>query len=198
MDDKLLIDSIATTVESLDSKVRALAAASQGRYKLGLNAGQSVREFGEYEAADDEGRDAIRVACRAAYEEIMSDIDRTIDAEKRVMGEPANANDVATVQLTLGRKHVTKDELQVLLDRYKGNYQLASAICDRARQDHIYLSGEPQKPRAFRSDADERALRVLYRYGAFGFNTGFMGSAQSFAENVVMALRHIDIFGNTY
>lgn len=194
MDDQKLISDIASDVQDLDAKVRDIAAASQRRYRMGIPAGQTVQEFGEYEPADDEGREAVRAACTAAYDEILEDVDRHIRMVTRDMSEPAKADDAATVALTLAREHVTEGELQALLDRYKGNYQLASAITERAHRSGMYLENEPEQVRIFRDDAAIRAHAVTSRY-----NRGaFMDSPDSFASDVVMALRHIDMFGHRY
>lgn len=194
MDDSVLIRSISETVEGLDQKVQGIASASQRRYRMGIEAGQTVHEFGEYEPADDEGREAVRAACTAAYDEILEDVDRHIRMVTRDMSEPAKADDAATVALTLAREHVTEGELQALLDRYKGNYQLASAITERAHRGDMHLENEPEQVRIFRGDAAIRARAVTSRYA----RDRFMDSPDSFATDVVMALRHIDMFGRRY
>jgi len=194
MDDQRLIADIASDVQDLDNQVRGIAAASQRRYRMGIQPGRTVQEFGEYTVADDEGRAEIRDACRSAYEQIMADVDRHIDAANRTMTTPASADDVSTVSFTLARENVTRDELQALLDRYRGNHQLAAGIIERAHKGGIYLDGEPDSVRVFREDAARAAGRVLNRYNS----QSVILPADDFAANVVMKLRHLDILGNAY
>lgn len=194
MDDQKLISDIASDVQDLDNQVRGIAAASQRRYRMGIPAGQTVRSFGEYDVTDDEGRAEVRAACQSAYDAIVSDLDRHISAANRVMSTPASADDVATVHFTLARENVTRDELQALFDRYKGNYQLAAGITERAHQGGIYLDGEPESVRVFREDALTAAGKVFNRYNP----NQSMFSADVFADSVVSALRHIDALGRAY
>lgn len=194
MDDSKLVQAITEDVEALDNKVREIAAASQRRYRMGIEAGQTVHSFAENEPADEDGRIAIAEACRDAYAEIMEDVDRHLAAASRTMSAPASADDVATVTFAIGREHITRDELQALLDRYGSNYQLASGICERAHRAGYYLDNEPVAVRVYRDDASERAARVLSRH-----NEGsFIIPAQTFADDVVGALRHIDFLGKAY
>ena len=58
MNDQQLQESISDTISALDNKVHDLATASQGRYRMLVEAGATMPAFGEYEPADDEGRDA--------------------------------------------------------------------------------------------------------------------------------------------
>ena len=194
MDDQKLISDIASDVQDLDAKVRNIATASQRRYRMGIPAGQTVREFGEYDVADEDARAEVRAACQSAYDEIVADLDRHISAANRTMTTPASADDVATVHFTLARENVTRDELQALLDRYRGNHQLAAGIAERAHQSGIYLDGEPEPTRVFRDDALTAAGQVFNRYNP----NQSMFSADVFADSVVGALRHIDALGRAY
>lgn len=194
MDDQKLVKAIAADVDALDNKVRSIASMSHQRYRLHAKPGTVMRGFGEFEAADAEGREAIAAACSEALTKIMKDVDARLSAEGRTLSESARADDAATVSLTLSRDHVSAAELQALLDRYASNHQLASAICDRADRDGIRLDGRPDPVRIYREDAATAAARVLDRYsvGALFF------SPEIFAEDVVRALRHIDVMGNPY
>ena len=194
MDDSKLVQAIAEDVEALDGKVLRIAADSQRRYRLNAEPGTVMHSFAENEPADEDGRIAIAEACRDAYAEIMEDVDRHLAAASRAMSAPASADDVATVTFAIGREGITRDELQSLLDRYKGNFQLASGICERAHRAGYYLDNEPEAVRVYRDDADKRAARVLSRH-----NKGsFIIPAQTFADDVVGALRHIDFMGKAY
>lgn len=194
MNDQQLQESISDTISALDNKVHDLATASQGRYRMLVEAGATMPAFGEYEPADDEGREAIRDAAREAYEDIMEDVDAALAGARRAMSEPAKADDAATVGLALGRVSVTETELQALLDRYASNYQLAAAICERAHREGFYLDGEPEPVRIFREDASRAAARVLDRYNRAAVIVG----PEDFAGDVVRALRHIDVMGRQY
>lgn len=194
MDDSKLVQAIAEDVEALDGKVLRIAADSQRRYRLNAEPGTVMHSFAENEPADEDGRIAIAEACRDAYAEIMEDVDRHLAAANRTMSAPASADDVATVTFALSREGITRDELQALLDRYKGNFQLASGICERAHRAGYYLDNEPEAVRVYRDDASKRAARVLSRH-----NKGsFIIPAQTFASDVVGALRHIDFLGKAY
>lgn len=193
MDDQKLISDIASDVQALDNQVRGIAAASQRRYRMGIPAGQTVREFGEYDVTDDDGRAEVRAACQSAYDEIVGDIDRHISAANRTMSTPASADDVATVSFALSRENITADELQGLLDAHRGNYQLAAGITERAHRSGIYLRDEPESVRVFRDDALTAAGQVFNRY-----TNQSMFSADVFADSVVSALRHIDALGRAY
>ena len=198
MDDKQLMADITASVTDLDEQVRGIASESQRRYRMGIPAGQTVRAFGEFEPADDEARAGIRAACQAAYEGIMAKVDRHIDAINRDMTAPASADDVATVSFTLARENVTRAELQALLDRYRDNHQLAAGIIERAHRSDIYLDGEPAHVRVYRDDADRAARHVFDRYdGRYDGRSAVMG-AGILAEDVVHALRHVDMFGMRY
>lgn len=194
MDDKRLVSDITADVEALDNKVREIAAASQRRYRLNAEPGTVMHSFAENEPADEEGRNAITEACRDAYHEIMGDVDRHLSAANRTMSAPATADDVATVQFALGREGISRGELQALLDRYKGNYQLASGICERAHRAGYYLDNEPAPLRVFRDDADRAAAHVLTRHNQHST----ILPAADFATNVVMHLRHVDFLGREY
>lgn len=194
MNDQTLVSNITADIESLDNKVHSIAADSQRRYKLDAEPGTVMHSFGEYEAADQEGRDAIAQACRDAFAAIMEDVDRHLAAANRTMSAPASADDVATVQFTLSREGVTRDELQSLLDRYRGNYQLARGIAERAHHDGYFLDNEPEAARVYRDDASKAAARVLTRHNQYGP----LWPAESFADDVLHALRHIDVFGKAY
>lgn len=194
MDDQTLARDISIDVEQLDNTVRGIAAASHQRYRMSAAPGTVVPDFGEYEPADEDARAQIAAACSDAYAEIMEDVDRHISAAHRTMSEPASADDVATVTFALSREGITGDELQALLDRYKGNYQLASGIVERAHAAGVRLRDEPEGLRVYRSDADRAAARVLQRYNTHSV----MLNAADFATDVVMHLRHIDFMGRAY
>ena len=110
------------------------------------------------------------------------------------MSAPASADDVSTVHFALSRENITRDELQALLDRYRGNYQLAAGITERAHQGGIFLDGEPESVRVFRDDALTAAGQVFNRYNP----NQSMFSAGVFADSVVSALRHINALGMPY
>lgn len=194
MDDSKLVQAIAEDVEALDGKVRRIAADSHQRYRLNAEPGTVMRSFAETEPADADARAAIADACRDAYAEIMEDVDRHLAATNRTMSAPASADDVATVQFALSREGVTRDELQSLLDRYRGNYQLARGIAERAHHDGYFLDNEPEAVRVYRDDASKAAARVLTRHNQYGP----LWPAESFADDVLHALRHIDVFGKAY
>ena len=194
MNDDRLIQAIATDVEDCDNKVRQIASASQARYRATLAPGSVVRDFGEFAPADDKGREDIRSVVADAIDEIAEDIEGHIRAAARSLSEPAHADDAATVALTLARERVDENELQALLDRYKNNYQLSAAVCERAHRAGFFLDGEPEQVRIFRSDASERAHRLASRYN----EGGLWLSPESFADEVVRALRHVDMLGRPY
>ena len=194
MDDQKLVNDVTAHVAALDRRVHALAAESQRRYRISAEPGTVMHTFDEYEAADTEGREAIADACHEAYEQILEDVDRHIADIERTMSAPASADDVSTVNFTLARENVTRDELQALLDRYRTNHQLAGGIVERAHRDHLHLDNEPEAVRIFRDDASQAAGRVLTRYG----KGAYVYPASEFADDVAHALHRIDMFGRAY
>lgn len=188
--------SIETELEHLDTKARTIASDSQRRYRLSMDAGQAMPTFGDYSLADDRSRKEMRDAEREAFNEIMSVIDRALAADRRSMSAPANANDVATVQLALSRENIDEEELRALYERYGSNYQLATAIRERADKARVTIEGAPLK--LDRAEGERRAARVTLGLRSSGSTTLAFDSPSLAARDIVDGLAHLDIFGRVY
>lgn len=189
---------IADEIQSLDNRVHNIAATSQRRYRMDAMPGTAIPDFGEFQAADDEGRAAIRDACQSAYRSVMRRVDMRIASVNSELTESARADDVATVTLTLSRENVTRGELQALLDKYRNNYQMAAAIVERAHKADMFLDGEPYALRVYREDADSKAREVVAGRHGSPFGGAFVGSPDMAASSVVSSLHHVDMFGRAY
>lgn len=195
------LDGIASSIEgeisSLDSTARSIAQASQARYRASMEPGQTLPDFGEFTAADEDAKQGMRDAEGAAYQEIVGIIDRALAADRKDMSAPASADDVATVQLALSRDRIDAEELAALHERYGSNYQLGTAIRERAAKQGVFLEGAPLK--LDRDEGLRRAARIIGRhsYGRGG-TPSFIDSPANVATNIVEGLAHIDFLGRVY
>lgn len=187
--------SIASEVDAFDSKARAIAQGSQNRYRMSMEAGQTMPAFGEYDAPDELGRERMQEARAAAYDEIVGAIDRRISSVRMRRTAPANADDVATVTLACSRENIGEDELVALFERYGSNYQLGAAIVERASKAHVLIPGAA----AFRVDRQEavrRAYNVVHNRHTAG---GFLDSSPDSVANYVLdGLTHRNLFGQEW
>lgn len=194
MDTETMRMSISLEVTSCDRDVAAIAAASQANYRANAEAGSTIPTFGRFDTADEgaSGQRARRV--EQALANIDSIIDRAHSAHLARISASASADDVATVQLALGRESVSADELQALYDRHKGNHQLASAIVERANRDHIAIAAEPVP--ASDVDAAKRAARILT--GRYRGDGSVMTNPDFISDDITLKYEHRDVLGRLY
>lgn len=195
---ELIADRIADRVTALDREVHAIAASSQENFRRNLKPGESVPNFGEYEAADDDAARRIYEADIDAYHDVLDLVDIEVRHSQNAISEPASADAVSTVALALSRENIGAEELQALLDRYGSNYQLQAAILERAAKAHVFLSGKPMF--THKTDAETAAGHIINRHGYrnHSLSSGMMLSPAIIAENILMRLYHVDVQGHLF
>ena len=186
-----LKSSIQAEIEDCDKAVRDAAAQSHHRYKVNAELGSTIPAFGEFEAADEEGRDEIRGIVRKAYDRANDHIDYFMALANADMTKPAKADDVATVTLALNRKKISESELNALYERYGDNVQLARAIRDRGLQDGVFIGDASLE---YYPDDAKKALGSIYNR----YRGGSPYPAKFFADDVAMQLEHRDMFGKPF
>ena len=186
-----LKSSIQSDIEFCDKEVRDAAAKSHYRYKMSAELGSTIPAFGEFEAADDEGREEIRGIVNRAYDKAIGHVDYFMALANADMTQPAKADDVATVTLALNRKNISEKELNALYDRYGSNYQLARAIRERGFQDGKFIG---ERALEYYPDDAKQILGGLYSR----YRKGSPRPASILADDTVMQLEHRDMFGKLW
>lgn len=189
-----LTESIEYEIARFDTRAAEIARASQSRYRMGMEAGQTMPDFGEYSVPDDAGREQMQAARAEATAAIVGTIDARIASDRRRRTAPASADEVATVTLACSRESIGEDELVALFERYGSNYQLGAAIVERAAKAHVQIPGA-ESFSVDRQEAVRRASRAMlsrHTQGVINYSPDFI------ASSIVDGLIHRDLFGRVH
>lgn len=186
-----MADEIQTIVDEADRAVERYAYDAQLRARCGMGAGETVPDWGRFGVpSDDEG--GKQAVIQRYYDKICDVIDREAKCADVAVSANVPADAAATVQVALSRKHIDPDELDALHQRYRGFYQLARLIEERAAQEHVTLSDPVGRVYADVDAARYTAQRLYTRYSSRG------STAMPLAEAVADRFYHRDVFGNFY
>lgn len=187
-----MADEIQTIIDKCDIAVSRYAAEAQHRARLDMEAGSTVPDWGRFgvPSAAEDGKRAIIAGYR---DEICDVIDKEAKRADATVSANVPADAAATVQVALSRKHIDPDELDALHQRYRGFYQLARLIEERAAQEHVMLS-EP----VGRVYADADAARYSASQGLYSRYSSHGSTSAPLAETIEDRFLHRDVFGNFY
>lgn len=180
MDAETMDNRIKSIIEEANADIAGLAKASQKHYLAGLQPGEIVPEFEEFDVVGEEAGKAKHDIVSGMKMRIYDVLDEARAQHLASMTASASADDVATVQLALSRDNIDAEELQLLYDKFGSNYQLGQAIRERADRDGCHLHG-------LAPVADAEGARIMVDQFASKYRRGLPGQADvNFSAMLIM------------
>ncbi len=176
--------------------MESAAQTSQRRALQALHPWDTIPEFGEFEPGDQAGAEEMKGIIRTATAQVKDAIGKFEASVNARMAEQPDPTEREAVAFALSKSHISTAELRALYETYGGNYQLASAISDRAAQMGVELHApqtiDPGK-------AEETAMYIIahrydYPYGSHTLRNPITDPSNVSARTL-NDLQHLDALG---